>query len=137
VRLCSLMGLDHLAASADDRSRAAGVAAIMAEMQERFLQETTAYWMERFVEADIIGAPVQTYHDIMKDPQARANGYLFDLEHPHYGATTVAGSPLMFGREPTVPQGGPPELGAHTEQYLLELGYDWDEIGELRAREVI
>jgi len=131
------MGLEHLKEIADDRSRAAGVAGIMDEMQQRFLQENTAYWMERFVEADIIGAPVQTYHDIVKDPQARTNGYVIDLEHPHYGTTAVAGSPLMFGRKPTVPQGRPPELGEHTEQYLLELGYDWEQIGDLRAREVI
>jgi crotonobetainyl-CoA:carnitine CoA-transferase CaiB-like acyl-CoA transferase len=137
LRLCNLMGLEHLKEIADDRSRAAGVAGIMDEMQQRFLQENTAYWMERFVEADIIGAPVQTYHDIVKDPQARTNGYVIDLEHPHYGTTAVAGSPLMFGRKPTVPQGRPPELGEHTEQYLLELGYDWEQIGDLRAREVI
>lgn len=137
VRLCNLMGLEHLTASADDRSRAAGVAGIMDEMQARFLQESTDYWMERFVEADIIGAPVQSYHDILEDPQARVNGYVIDLDHPHYGKTTVAGSPLMFGREATVPQGGAPELGAHTEQYLLELGYDWDQIGALRDKEVV
>lgn len=137
VRLCKLMGLEHLTAVADDRSRAAGVASIMEEMQGRFLQESTAYWMERFVKEDIIGAPVQTYHDIVKDPQARTNGYVVDMEHPHYGTTTIAGSPLMFGRRPTVPQGRPPELGEHTEHYLLELGYTWDEIGALRDREVI
>ena len=137
VRLCTLMGLDHLIAIADDRARADASAATMEEMQGRFLQETTAYWMERFVKEDIIGAPVQTYHDIVKDPQARTNGYVIDLDHPHYGRVTVAGSPLMFGRRPTVPQGMPPELGEHTEQYLLELGYSWDEILALRAREVI
>jgi crotonobetainyl-CoA:carnitine CoA-transferase CaiB-like acyl-CoA transferase len=137
VRLCALMGLDHLVAFADDRARAAATASIMEEMQERFLRETTAYWMERFVKEDIIGAPVQTYHDIVKDPQARTNGYVIDLDHPHYGTVTVAGSPLMFGRIPTVPQGLPPELGEHTERYLLELGYNWDEILALRARDVI
>lgn len=137
VRLCRLMSLDHLTEIADDRSRAAGVAGIMEEMERRFLQESTAHWMERFVEADIIGAPVQTYHDVVKDPQARANGYVIEMEHPHYGTTAVAGSPLMFGRRPTVPQGPPPELGEHTEQYLLELGYDWEQIVALRARDII
>jgi crotonobetainyl-CoA:carnitine CoA-transferase CaiB-like acyl-CoA transferase len=137
LRICKLMGLEHLTNMADDRARAAGVAGIVAEMEARFRQETTAHWMELFVAEDIIGAPVQTYHDIAGDPQARTNGYVIDLVHPHYGTVTVAGSPLMFGRTPTVPQGNPPELGEHTEQYLLELGYTWDEIGSLREREVI
>ena len=137
VRLCALMGLDHLTAVADDGSRAAGVGAIMDEMDVRFRQESTDYWMERFVKEDIIGAQVQNYHDIAKDPQARINGYVTDMEHPHYGTVTIAGSPLMFGRKPTVSQGRPPELGEHTEQYLLELGYSWDDIVALREKEVI
>jgi crotonobetainyl-CoA:carnitine CoA-transferase CaiB-like acyl-CoA transferase len=137
VRLCSLMGLDHLTAMSEDERRAAGVGAIMAEMEKRFCQETTAYWMERFVEHDIIGAPVQSYADVVADPQAWANGYLVELPHPVYGTIKVAGSPIQFGRTPTVPQGPAPELGQHTEQYLLELGYTWEQIADFREACVI
>jgi CoA:oxalate CoA-transferase len=137
VRLCKLMGLDHLTTMSEDERRAAGVAAIMAEMETRFREEPTAYWMERFVAEDIIGAPVQSYADVVADPQAWANGYLVELPHPLYGTIKVAGSPIMFGRTPTVPQGPAPELGQHTEQYLLELGYTWDDIARLRDACVI
>jgi crotonobetainyl-CoA:carnitine CoA-transferase CaiB-like acyl-CoA transferase len=136
-RLCTLMDLAHLAALSEDERRAAGSAAIMAEMEERFRQEPTAYWLERFVEHDIIGAPVQSYADVLADPQAWANGYLVELPHPVYGTVKVAGSPLQFGRRPTVPAGPPPELGQHTEQYLLELGYSWEQIGRFREDGVI
>jgi len=137
VRLCKLMGLDHLAALSADERRAAGAASIMAEMEPRFRQETTAYWLERFIENDIIGAPVQTYHDVVNDPQAWANGYLIEQDHPVYGRIKVAGSPILFGR--TVPEPGAPapELGQHTEHYLQELGYSWDEIAKLRDECVI
>jgi len=30
-----------------------------------------------------------------------------------------------------------PELGQHTEEILLELGYTWDDITELKNEEVI
>ena len=110
---------------------------IMVEMEERFRQETTAYWMERFVEQDIIGAPVHTYADMVADPQAWVNGYLVELPHPVYGTVKVTASPIQFGRPPTVPQGAPPELGQHTEQYLLELGYTWEDIARSRDACVI
>jgi len=29
-------------------------------------------------------------------------------------------------------RGGGPELGMHTEELLLEAGYDWEAIGKLR-----
>jgi formyl-CoA transferase len=88
--------------------------------------------MERFVEQDIIGAPVQSYADVLADPQAWANGYLVELPHPVYGTTRVAGCPIQFGRRPAEPAGPAPELGQHTEQYLLELGYTWPEITRFR-----
>jgi CoA:oxalate CoA-transferase len=137
VRLCTLMGLEHLAALSEDERRAAGVATIMAEMEVRFREEPTAYWMERFVEQDIIGAPVQSYADVLVDRQAWVNGYLVELPHPVYGTIKVAGSPIQFGRRPTQPQGPAPELGQHTEQYLLELGYTWEEINRFRDESII
>ncbi|HLZ70549.1 MAG TPA: CoA transferase [Dehalococcoidia bacterium] len=137
-RLCALAGLDQLAEQhPDDASRAAGVPQIVAAFESRFREETTAHWLALFVAHDIIGAPVQSYADVLDDPQAWVNGYLAELPHPVLGTIRVAGSPIQFGRTPTVPQGPPPELGDHTERYLAELGYDWEAIARLRADEVI
>lgn len=138
LRLCTLLGLEHLAAAhPDDASRAAVVPAIMQAFEERFREQPTTYWLERFVEHDIIGAPVQTYADVIADPQAWANGYVTELPHPSLETIRVAGSPLQFGRKATVPQGPPPELGDHTEHYLQELGYSWEAIARLRNDGVI
>ncbi|HZQ36092.1 MAG TPA: CoA transferase [Dehalococcoidia bacterium] len=137
-RLCTLSGLDELAQRyPDDASRAAGVNEIIAAFERRFVQEPTAYWLERFVAHDIIGAPVQSYADVLADPQAWVNGYVVELPHATLGTVRVAGSPIQFGRKPTEPQGPAPELGDHTEHYLRELGYDWEAIGKLRDAKVI
>ncbi|MFN8559920.1 MAG: CoA transferase, partial [Dehalococcoidia bacterium] len=124
--LCRLMDLDELHARyPDDQSRADGIQAIIPVLERRFREEPNAYWLPRFEQYDIVGGPVQRYADVLDDPQAWANGYLVELPHPHYGTVRVAGSPIMFGGAPTSPQGPPPELGDHTERYLLELGYSW------------
>jgi crotonobetainyl-CoA:carnitine CoA-transferase CaiB-like acyl-CoA transferase len=59
------------------------------------------------------------------------------LDHPVHGKVNVVGCPIQFARQPTKPQGPPPELGQDTEACLLELGYSWDHIEALRAQEVI
>lgn len=136
--LCGVLGLEQLAEQyPTDAARAANIAQIFAALDQRFPEQTTVAWMEQLIAADIICAPVQSYQDVVNDPQAWANGYVTELPHPHYGATKVAGAPIMFGRTPTVPQGPAPELSQHTEQYLLELGYSWDDIQQFRDKQVI
>ncbi len=64
--------------------------------------------------------------------QARANGYLLELDHPTAGRVLVAGTPVTMNGE--IPQQARPvpELGEHTEEVMLELGYSWEEIVAMR-----
>ena len=45
----------------------------------------------------------------------------------------VVGSPIRLSDTPTVPGVVAPILGEHTEEVLLEVGFGWDEIEQLRA----
>jgi crotonobetainyl-CoA:carnitine CoA-transferase CaiB-like acyl-CoA transferase len=135
--LCQLMDLPELAERfPDDRTRAEHVADIIRTLEPRFRQETTAYWLERFEQQDIIGAPVQSYGDILGDPQAWENGYVTEMEHPVHGTIKIVGSAIQFDRS-APSRMSPPELGDHTEIFLEEIGYDWDKIAQLREAEVI
>ena len=49
---------------------------------------------------------------------------------------TIA-TPVDFSAMATGPARRAPEAGEHTEQILLENGYNWETIGELKAQGVI
>ncbi len=136
--LCELLGLEELAASyPDDASRARGMTEILPQLQERMLDRPARDWIDRFRGRDIFCGPVQSYADVLDDPQARANGYIASMPHASLGEVSVVGCPIEFGREPQTELAPPPQLGDSTERYLTELGYSWAEIAELREASVI
>ena len=108
--------------------------ALLAIVREVFVTRTTAEWCERLRAEGQRYAPVNTYVEVAKDPQVLANGYLIEAEHPEWGPITVVGSPIRLSDTPTTPAITVPELGQHTEEVLLEAGFSWEEIEELRGK---
>ena len=68
-------------------------------------------------------------------PQVWENGYLSAVAADDGTEVKVVGSPIALSDSPAQVAATVPELGQHTEEVLLELGYSWDEIGELETRE--
>ncbi|MEM9565113.1 MAG: CoA transferase [Actinomycetota bacterium] len=111
-------------------------AEIRAELREVFGEifatRSTAEWTERLAAEDQRFAPVRNHAELAADPQTLANDYLADVEHPEWGPTRVIGCPITLSDTPTRWGTVAPELGQHTEEVLLEVGYDWDDIIALR-----
>ncbi|MGI9623619.1 MAG: CaiB/BaiF CoA transferase family protein [Acidimicrobiales bacterium] len=97
-----------------------------------FVTRTTAEWCDRLEAAGARFAPVQDYAEAAADPHVAANGYLTVAPDARGNPVRVVGSPIQMSETPTTPSAVAPELGQHTEELLIEVGYDWDEIAALR-----
>jgi crotonobetainyl-CoA:carnitine CoA-transferase CaiB-like acyl-CoA transferase len=111
--------------SAADRFEHRGecVDALDAIFAERTLEE----WKRVLATTDGVWAPVQRPIELYDDPQVQANGYLSEVELADGSQVQLVGSPVQFDESPPRLRAAP-ECGQDTEQVLLGLGLDWDEI---------
>ena len=110
---------------------------LVRELDAVFATKPTSEWAEMFDREGVWWAPVQTIDEVVDDPQAIACGAFVDVPLPEGGSARMVSSPVDFSETPWAPRAATPELGQHTEEILLELGYDWDAIARLKEEKVI
>lgn len=97
-------------------------------------QRTTGEWSAVFAAARVWFAPVNTYADIVEDPQVRHNKSVIEIDHPTAGSVKLLGHPVLYdGQRPGV-RSLPPGLGSSNHAVLAELGYDTTDIDRLQAK---
>jgi len=133
---CDAMGIAHLRddPAHDNVTRNYHGYATAKVLDEIFPTRTTADWMERLTAIDVLAAPVASYQEILASEQAAENGYLTHMQHPDLGRIKIVGSPIGLSETPVTVSGPPPELGANTEEILLDAGYSWEEVEALRGK---
>ena len=106
-------------------------------IENKLSSENFEHWAARLDEQKCIWAPVQTLDQVVDDPQVHANGYVTTVTHAEEGDFNILTAPIKYGRTPGIPTAAAPELGQDTETTLLELGYTWDEVIDLKEQGAI
>ncbi|MEE8347876.1 MAG: CoA transferase [Dehalococcoidia bacterium] len=137
--LCQAIGREDL--MADPRyenieMRRQNAPALVEELDGMFATKTLSQWGEVLDRHNVWWAPVNSINDVMTDPVAEAAGAFVQVPGPD-GPTQMVATPADFSGTPWEPRGLAPELGQHTEEVLLELGYDWDRIVVLKENGAI
>jgi crotonobetainyl-CoA:carnitine CoA-transferase CaiB-like acyl-CoA transferase len=101
-------------------------------VQERLLERPAAEWLEILATKDVWAAPVNSFDDLVDDPQVKNNRLLETVPHPSGGELRVVGVPMRFAETPGELRSGPPAVGGHTDEVLSEAGFSDDEIRALR-----
>jgi len=97
-----------------------------------FSTRPTAEWCEVLRAAGIRHAPVRDHAEVIADASVWTNGYLTHVKGRDGTDTAAVVPPVRFSQTPARAGAVAPELGEHTEEVLLEIGYTWDDIAHLR-----
>jgi crotonobetainyl-CoA:carnitine CoA-transferase CaiB-like acyl-CoA transferase len=110
---------------------------LYATIDPLMLERTAAEWVEYLRGEGLLFAPVQDFEQVLTDEQARVNGYVVEYDHPRLGTIALPGSPMSFGKQLTSQWIPAPGLGADSDAILEDLGYDADDIEELRGQGIV
>ncbi|PET78070.1 CoA transferase [Bacillus sp. AFS001701] len=140
-RLCTLLEVDELAH--DERFATANARIINRDKLIPLIQngllltKTADEWLTIFQENNIPCGPINTLDRVFDNKQVHERQMIQKVKHPTVGTVKLLGSPIKLSDTPVTIDRHPPLHGEHTEEVLLELGYDSKKIKLFKQEKII
>lgn len=110
---------------------------LIGALDEIMASKDAAEWEAIAQEFDLVLGRIQTPVEVANDPQAWENDFFTEVEYAPGVPLKAINSPVKFSKTPAIIKSLAPELGQHTEEVLLELGYTWDDMAGLKEEGTI
>jgi crotonobetainyl-CoA:carnitine CoA-transferase CaiB-like acyl-CoA transferase len=133
--ICRALGLPDLSADANYATfakQAENKAELHRLFRSKLSTNTTAYWLAKLEEQDLLCAPVQTLGEALASEQTAANNMVISLN-----SMKLVASPITMDQSAFKLRHAPPSLSEHGAEVLNELGYTPERIAELRQAKVV
>jgi len=119
--VCATVGREDLLADprfTDTSARARNQTALRDILEAIFAGEDAQTWLSRFRAAGVPCAPINTYSEVLADPQVEHMGWVQPVELPNGVQTRTFGLPVRFDGQTTALRLRPPVLGEHNDEVL-------------------
>jgi len=135
TNLCQLLGCEDFIEQqyAEGKKRDK----IFRYFKKKFLTKTRDEWVKILRQKDTCVAPVYSIEELVSDPQLLARGMIKEIPHPVLGQIKQVGYMFKLLNSPCEIRNWSTRFGQHTEEIMLEMGYDSAKIKALLKKGVI
>ena len=100
-----------------------------------FKTKTTDKWLSLLLEEDVWCSQVNSFAEMVEDPQIKHNEMILEYEHPTVGTVKTTGFPVSFSETPQKIYKPAPLLNQHANEILKEYcNYTEEEIKAFQNR---
>lgn len=136
-RFCTIAGLEGVV---DDPRFATNAARVthrhetVALVSQALQKDSRDHWLTVLDAAGIPSSPLHTLAELSEHAHTRDSGMRFEYVHPELGQISSIAQPLRFDGARAPLRRHAPGVGEHTQDILLEMGFDDEAIAQFQSR---
>ena len=139
-KICDSIGQPELFEHPDFKTaelRAKNRKALNEALNKGFGKKTSAEWIEILNKAGVPCGPIYSMDQVFADPQVKHIQASAEVQSRKLGKLRLINQPVKLSRTPAKLAAASPERGEHTEEVLLEVGFDKTEVQNFKNKGIV